>query len=343
MENQKQKKSAGTVVLVVLLLIVTIAALILATYAWARYTTVETGTATAQVAKWDVTFEEGSNIFSKTYTHVVKDRLAPGMTGSVTMNITSSLTETDYDYRIKMTQLMNKPTNLHFYSDANYTNEIVFANNVEGSTPATTATDKAGQLYGHVAVTGKDASTGEGGHAVKNEDVTIYWKWEYQTADITAFPADIDTSYNITVPTNTRNDETGAVESTANVASTTTKRKRIVHDLNVLLMQKGAIESEANGLAENSSFAVLTGTENGLIKTAIADNKITLAEVKQAINDAIDTVDGMAALTMQFDVELTAIQCDPTTGATEFTQYITPHDYQTNSPKATPSGKDYVE
>ena len=52
---EKQKKSVGTTLLVILLLIVTIAALVLATYAWAKYTEkVAENTASVQVAKWNV-------------------------------------------------------------------------------------------------------------------------------------------------------------------------------------------------------------------------------------------------------------------------------------------------
>ena len=75
---------------------------------------------------------------------------------------------------------------------------------------------------------------------------------------------------------------------------------------------------------------------------AKASGSLTEADIMKAINDAIDTVDGMAALTMKFDTELTAIQCDPTTGATEFTQYITPNNYQTTGTPATQSGKPNV-
>ena len=58
MENNK--KSVGKTVLIVALLIVTIAALVLATYAWAKYTSTTDGTATAQVAKWNVNATTGN-------------------------------------------------------------------------------------------------------------------------------------------------------------------------------------------------------------------------------------------------------------------------------------------
>ena len=85
MDNNK--KSAGTIALVVLLLIVTIASLILATYAWAKYTTKGEGGATATVAKWDVSFDKGATIFTKTYNYVAPQRLAPGMEGEHTMSV----------------------------------------------------------------------------------------------------------------------------------------------------------------------------------------------------------------------------------------------------------------
>ena len=274
----KQKKSVGGAVLVILLLIVTVASLVLATYAWARYTTVETEGATAQVAKWDVTFTENSNgIFRGTYNHVVDQRLAPGMTGSFDLSVQSVNTETDYDYRMALTHVTNKPTNLHFYSDSGYAHEIT--------------TDVGSFIYGHVDIDTAEGENQNKAHASVTK--TIYWKWDYQTADITALPADVSTTY-----------------------EGTTKQARIVHDLNVLLVQKGLIASEtdANALPANATLEQMLAKASG--------ETLTTAEIKKAINDAIDTVDGMRAATMSLDVELTAIQCDPATGKTEYSTYI---------------------
>ena len=87
---EKQNKSVGKTILIVALLLVTIAALVLATYAWAKYTSSEQGTATATVAKWDVSFDKGTSVFSKTFTNVKTERLAPGTDGKFDLTITSN-------------------------------------------------------------------------------------------------------------------------------------------------------------------------------------------------------------------------------------------------------------
>ena len=102
MENQKQKKSVGTIALVVLLLIVTIASLVLATYAWAKYTSKESGNATAPVAKWNVEFTEADSTFVGHYSHVVDGKIAPGTTGTFDITVVPNNTEVCFDYTIKI-------------------------------------------------------------------------------------------------------------------------------------------------------------------------------------------------------------------------------------------------
>lgn len=101
MEN-KQKKSVGTIALVILLLIVTIVSIVLATYAWAKYTTTESSNATATVAKWNVDFTQGNNTFTGTYSHVVEGKIAPGTSGSFTVTPVPGDTEVCFDYTIKI-------------------------------------------------------------------------------------------------------------------------------------------------------------------------------------------------------------------------------------------------
>lgn len=157
MDNQKQRKSAGTIALVVLLLIVTIASLILATYAWAKYTTRGAGSAVATVAKWDVQFTKGSTIFTKTYSYVVNDRLAPGTSGQYTMSIKSPNTEVNYAYEVTISNVQNRPTNLKFYGQNNQ--EITFVNGV-------------GTIWTEANVDKTKALT----------DISLKWEWPYETA-----------------------------------------------------------------------------------------------------------------------------------------------------------------
>ncbi len=98
-------KSTGTTALIVLLLLVTIAALILATYAWAKYTSTQTGNATATVAKWDVSFTPGNDSFTGDYSHVVDGKIAPGTSGTFDVTVDPGSTEVCFDYSIEITDV----------------------------------------------------------------------------------------------------------------------------------------------------------------------------------------------------------------------------------------------
>lgn len=108
-----EKNTKGKTALIVLLLIVTIASLVLATYAWAKYTSSFNGTATAQVAKWNVTANTAELTFSKQFTHVVTpNKLAPGTNGQFSASLDVTGTEVDVAYTITIDKIENKPTNL---------------------------------------------------------------------------------------------------------------------------------------------------------------------------------------------------------------------------------------
>ncbi|HBC84324.1 MAG TPA: hypothetical protein DCZ30_02440 [Clostridiales bacterium] len=120
--NNKQTKSNGKTALIVFLLLVTIAAVILATYAWAKYTETFDGGATAQVAKWKVTASSDELTFAKKFTHVVEpNKLAPGTNGSFTANLDVTGTEVDVKYTIKVVSIENKPQNLIIKNSAGTT------------------------------------------------------------------------------------------------------------------------------------------------------------------------------------------------------------------------------
>lgn len=260
MKNQKQRKSSGTSTLVILLLIVTIISLALATLAWARYTTVNSGTAEGVVAKWNVEFVPGTDLFTETFPHVVEDRLAPGTNGKLDMNVTSKGTETDFDYRIILAKVTNKPTNLHFYTDEACTKELKI--------------DGTNGIYGHVEYT-TDANT------PADIKETIYWKWAYQTDSL---PTEIPAA----------------------------ALSQVKASLTVYAAEKSKTYNNQESIAEiKTAFGITNDT---------SDDAKALAKV---INDAIDTVEGKAAETMSFDAAFTAIQCDPATGTTEFTDKLT--------------------
>lgn len=109
---EKQKKSVGTIALVILLLIVTVVSLILATYAWAKYTTTQSSNATAPVAKWNVSFTPDNSTFVGHYSHVVDGKIAPGTTGTFDITVVPSTTEVCFNYTIKIdsVQFLNGET-----------------------------------------------------------------------------------------------------------------------------------------------------------------------------------------------------------------------------------------
>ena len=154
MENKK--KNTGAIALVVLLLIVTIASLVLATYAWAKYTTTTSGETTAVVAKWNVSGSSSDLTWSKTFTHVVAERLAPGTNGTIPVEFGINDTEVDVDYVITLVSATNKPTNLKFYTDSTKTKEITV---------------------------GETAYSGQIAHGGEKFTGAIYWDWPYESGD----------------------------------------------------------------------------------------------------------------------------------------------------------------
>lgn len=198
MENQKQKKSVGTIALVVLLLIVTIASLILATYAWAKYSRSETGTATAPVAKWDVDISSSKTSFVGHYNHVVDTKIAPGTEGQFDVSIALGDTEVCVAYQVLLDSItftgVDSIGHLKFFTtkteDAN-THAVTYSGLIE---PNTSSVAFAGEieLTNHTAnntSTPHTNSTGVTLTEVDNKKVltkTIYWVWPYDKADAEA-------------------------------------------------------------------------------------------------------------------------------------------------------------
>lgn len=178
---EKQNKSIGKTVLVVLLLIVTIVSLILATYAWAKYTTTESGNATAQVAKWNVSFTSQDDTFVGNYSHVVTQKIAPGTEGTFDVTVNPNNTEVCFDYTIKI-------------------DSVQFLNDADAVLPDSTVLDGTitlGQLRSHIRFTNEagtdvtegaltsgtfDLTTHNTGTAANTDGTeTFKWTWPYNT------------------------------------------------------------------------------------------------------------------------------------------------------------------
>jgi len=135
---------------------------------YAKYTTTANVSGSAQVAKWAIAFSDGENTITDGTSfnlgitadaNVVSDKIAPGTNGSFTFGVDSTGTEVSYNYLISFT-VDNKPTNLKFYSDSAYTNEITAVNGV-------------------YTVVNTDVTLG----STVPANTTVYWVWEYDVDD----------------------------------------------------------------------------------------------------------------------------------------------------------------
>ena len=175
MENQNKKNNAGTIALVVLLLIVTIAALVLATYAWAKYTEkVGENTAEVAVAKWNVTSTvDGTAQYTKEFTHVVPTKMAPGTSGVIPVEVKLNDTEVCVKYEIYLEGVTNKPTNVKFYKATKSGETYTKGDEITATTTAT-ATDPV--ITGYLELTNDNAVN----NAEKGTEY-IMWDWPYET------------------------------------------------------------------------------------------------------------------------------------------------------------------
>lgn len=166
---EKENKKNNNIIVIAILLILLIAVSIFGVWAWSKYTDTLEGNGTATVAKWNfgttTTLEDldlgttsGGTKFDDV-NNVATDRIAPGTSGSFTVALDTSGTEVALTYDIVLSNMQNKPDNLHFYSDAACTE----ANKID--------TADGAKLSGIIAQ----------GDTATTKNVTIYWKWAYQT------------------------------------------------------------------------------------------------------------------------------------------------------------------
>ena len=125
MENKKDR----SILLIVLLVLVGLTSgYVSSTYA--KYTSTIEKDSSATIAKWSFD-EENSDTnliidFASTYdpSTLVENRIAPGTAGSFSIALTNAETETGVDYTLSFGQAQGVPTNLKFYEDNSYSNEI---------------------------------------------------------------------------------------------------------------------------------------------------------------------------------------------------------------------------
>ena len=133
MRAAKTKKNK-TIIIAMLAIIAII--LMLATFAYAKYIKTIKGNGTAAVAKWSFKVndsEEGSNTFNLITTinkanNVAEGKIAPGTNGYFDLKLDGTGSEVAINYIINIA-FDNKPRNMHFYTDEQYTVELPVENN----------------------------------------------------------------------------------------------------------------------------------------------------------------------------------------------------------------------
>jgi len=159
----------------------------------AKYTTELNGYGSATVANWSFTAtgigtsETPITLTDSTLGELVTDGdIAPGTDGSFAIGVDGTGSDVAIGYTIAFSELTNKPDNLTFYSDSEYTTAIdLTTDTITGTLPLTALTNTE----------------------------TIYWQWPYASEDITdtSDSANADVSFNIIV-TGTQVDPSAATE-----------------------------------------------------------------------------------------------------------------------------------
>ena len=181
--NQPKKKNAGLMALIVVLLIITTIASCVGMYAWARYTSSQNGSSTAQVAKWYFNLKTGkATIGAETktllnltrtdgYGHVVEGEIAPGTHGELPIIVDTTGTEVDLQYTVEVV-IENCPTNMTFSSASGST-----VTETRSGTGATAQDPKIATI----TITKYVSCNPENLNGEHNE--TLTWNWPYETFD----------------------------------------------------------------------------------------------------------------------------------------------------------------
>lgn len=166
MTNNTEKKNNNSKIIAILAILL-IAVLSFGIWAWSKYTNSYSGKSASTVAKWNFTTDptkianidlakavDGVVVWNDV-NNVATDRIAPGTSGHFSIGLDATSSEVAVRYDIELTDMTGKPTNLHFYSDAECTKQLK---------------DDA-KLAGYIAQ----------GDVGREQTVTIYWKWAYET------------------------------------------------------------------------------------------------------------------------------------------------------------------
>ncbi len=155
-------KHVRSLLLLVLLLLISFSMLYIG-ITYSKYTAEAESEGVATVATWSFEADNASvsmNInFEDTYdaSTLVANKIAPGTSGSFAIALVNTNSDVGVDFELEFGTATNIPTNLVFYKDSSYSEELDLANDT---------------------ITGQLAAKDSVGVTIN-----IYWKWEYETQD----------------------------------------------------------------------------------------------------------------------------------------------------------------
>lgn len=162
----KDNKTKGIIILLVILLII---ALVAGIWAYSKYTSTITGQGGATVASWSfkvngqtATITNVSLTDTTLNSKVTDGKIAPGTDGSFGITVDGSGSDVEIAYSIQVSNFLNMPTNLKFYSDSTFTTPL---------TVTGTGDTRVFEATGTIALADIETTVSQ----------TIYWRWEYET------------------------------------------------------------------------------------------------------------------------------------------------------------------
>lgn len=157
-----EEKRRHAIIVAIILLLVGLLMIFIGTYAY--FQTTFTGQLSGNIAVWNFRANNANSSFNITLvptqtSTTANQTVAPGTSGSFSIVLNTTGSGLAADYTITFNNFVNKPTNLKFYSDQAFTNEI-------------NITQANYQMTGTV-------------NANTTETKTIYWNWPIGDASST--------------------------------------------------------------------------------------------------------------------------------------------------------------
>ena len=160
--NHRNEKKRTIVLLMALALLGT-GSLYLTGNTFSSYMTEQTASGSAQIAKWDVKFKEGTTVITDSYEFDLKstktvnanvnvDTVAPGDTGHITLHVQGENTKVAYTYGVELdrntldTTMGDAKTHIDFYKDQACTQKWSDKTNTEVAL-ASAGTDNVVDIY----------------------------------------------------------------------------------------------------------------------------------------------------------------------------------------------------